>query len=112
MSEHENCHVDPVEKAFDEEALAKAEAVFLGVTGMGCPTCATRVRNGLLNTTGVLYADVYLPNGVAAVAYDPAVVTPAVLTTAVYESGNDGKHNYTAQVIQTMPANEAFTFAS
>ena len=109
MSEHENCHVEPVEKPLHEHALAWAEAAFLGVSGMGCPTCAMRVRNGLLNLKGVLYADVYLQNGMAAVAYDPQQVTTAGLITAVFESGNDGRHEYRAHVLQTMPASEAFT---
>lgn len=111
MSDHENCHVDPVEKPLDENALAQSEAAFLGVSGMGCPTCATRVRNGLLNLKGVLYADVYLQNGVAAVAYDPQQITTKGLMTAVYESGNDGRHEYRAQLLQTMPASEAFTLS-
>jgi len=111
MSEHENCHVDPVEKPLDENALAQAEAAFLGVSGMGCPNCAMRVRNGLLNLKGVLYADINLQSGVAAVAYDPQQVTTASLVTAVYESGNDGRHEYRAQLLKTMPANEAFTLA-
>ncbi len=111
MSEHENCHVDPVEKPLDSAALELAQAAFLGVSGMGCPTCAMRVRNGLLDLDGVLIADVHLENGVAAVAYDPAEVTLDGLVTAVFQSGNDGRHHYQAQIIQTLPANEAFTFS-
>lgn len=111
MSEHENCHVDPVEKSVDKNAVAQAEVAFLGVSGMGCPNCAMRVRNGLLNLNGVLYADINLHNGVATVAYTPELVTTSVLVTAVYESGNDGRHEYRAHLLQTMPAAEAFTFA-
>lgn len=111
MSEHENCHVDPVEKPLDRSALAQAEAAFLSVSGMGCPTCANRVRNGLLNLAGVLYADVLLQNGVATVAFDPRQVTPASLVTAVYESGNGGRHEYRAEILQTMPARDVFTAA-
>lgn len=92
-------------------ALQKADAAFLGVSGMGCPRCATRVRNGLVVQKGVIYADVYLENGVAAVAYDPAQVTIDDLITAVFESGNDGRHEYRAYVLQTMPASEAFTLS-
>ncbi len=47
MSEHENCHVEPLDKPLDETALAKATAAYLAVWGMGCPRCALRVRNGL-----------------------------------------------------------------
>ena len=110
MSEHENCHVDPVEKSVDKTALQTADAAFLGVSGMGCPRCATRVRNGLVMQKGVIYVDVYLENGVAAVAYDPAEVTTDDLITAVAHSGNDGRHHYQAQILQTMTAREAFSF--
>lgn len=109
MSDHENCHVDPVEKMVNEQALLTASAAFLGVSGMGCPTCATRVRNGLLNLDGVLLADVHLQNAVVSVAYDPENVTLAKLITAVANAGNDGRHHYEAQILQTMPATEAFT---
>ncbi len=109
MSEHENCHVDPVEKPVDKQALLTAQATFLGVSGMGCPTCAMRVRNGLLNLDGVLVAEVYLQNGIAAVAYDPTEVTPDNLVTAVANAGNDGRHHYEAHILQTVPAAKAFT---
>jgi len=111
MSDHENCHVDAVEKPLDKDALSTAQAAFLGVSGMGCPTCATRVRNGLLSLGGVLYADVYLQDSVAAVAYDPDQVTPDSLITAVFQAGNDGRHHYQAQILRTMAASEAFTLA-
>lgn len=112
MSDHENCQVDPLEKSLDVEALATAEAAFLGVSGMGCPTCAMRVRNGLLSLGGVLYANVFLENSVAAVAFDPARVTVDNLVLSVARAGNDGRHNYQAHILQTMPANEAFTIVS
>jgi copper chaperone CopZ len=111
MSNHEKCHVDPVEKAVNEEALLTAKATFLGVSGMGCPTCAMRVRNGLLNLDGVLTAEVYLQNGVATVAYAPEEVTPDNLVTAVANAGNDSRHHYEAHILQTVPAAKAFTLA-
>lgn len=111
MTDHENCHVDPVKKPLDKEALVTAVAAFLGVSGMGCPTCTMRVRNGLLSLGGVLYADVFLQNGVAAVAFDPSLVTVDNLLSAVAGAGNDGRHHYDAHLLQTMPANEAFTIS-
>jgi len=111
MSDHENCHVDSVEKRVDEQALLTAKATFLGVSGMGCPTCAMRVRNGLLNLDGVLLAEVHLQNGVATVAYDPEDVTPDKLVTAVTNAGNDGRHHYEAHILQTTSAAKAFTLA-
>lgn len=104
MSEKENCHVDPVEKPLDTDALSSAMAAYLAVSGMGCPNCAARVRNGLLRLEGVLIAEVQLEQGIAAAAYDPQRVTVEDLTRAVTQSGNDGRHNYYANLIKEVPA--------
>lgn len=112
MSEYESCHVDPIEKPLEKNALAQAEAAFLHISGMGCPNCAIRVRNGLIRLNGVLYADIYLQSGVATVAYDPQLVTTAELVTAVYESSHDGRHHYRAHTLQIMPARDVFTYAT
>ena len=107
MDEHENCHVEAVEKPLDKEALATASAAYLAVWGMGCPRCATRVRNGLLSLEGVLLAEVFLDRGVAAAAYDPEHVDPKDLVAAVASAGNDGRHRYRAEIMTVMPASEA-----
>lgn len=112
MSEHENCDVEPFKKPVDRKALSTAEAAFLTVAGMGCPNCATRVRNALLRLDGVLYADVFLARGMATVAYRPEQVTTSDLVLAVANAGGGGRHDYQAKVFQTMPAREAFTFAT
>jgi len=107
--EQENCHVDPVEKPLDEDALATAMAAYLKVGGMGCPRCATRVRNGLLSLDGVLLAEVLLEQNIAAAAYDPQRVSPTDLVQAVANSGNDGRHHYQAEVAAVVAASEALT---
>lgn len=107
MNEHEDCHVEPVEKTLDEAALQTAQAVLLYVSGMSCPRCATRVRNGLLFQQGVLYADVDLEYGVATVAYDPEQMTADDLVTAVADVGNGGHHLYQARVWRSLPAYQA-----
>lgn len=107
MSEKEKCHVEPIEKPLDEAALDSAQAAYLSVSGMGCPRCAMRVRNGLLILDGVLLADVNLERNIAATAYDPQRVTPEVLIRAVADAGNDGKHHYQAELIKIVPASEA-----
>lgn len=112
MSEHENCHVEPLRKTLDRKALALADVAFLSITGMGCPTCVIRVRNALLRQEGVLYVDVSLERGMAAVAFRPEQLTTETLATAVVHAGNETGHNYLAQLLQTMPAREAFTFAA
>lgn len=109
MDDHENCHVEPVEKPLDQVALSKAQAAILTVSGMGCSRCALRVRNGLLSLDGVLVADVHLERGVAVVAFDPKRAGLDNLLTAVAAAGNDGRHNYQAQSLGTMRASEAFT---
>ena len=107
MSENDNCQVEPVEKPLDEDALATAQAAYLYVSGMGCPRCATRVRNGLLALDGVILAEVYLEHNIAAAAFDPQRLTSEDLTQAVMNAGNDGKHHYQAQVAKILPASEA-----
>lgn len=107
MSEQDICHVEPVEKAIDETALESAQAAYLSVSGMGCPRCAIRVRNGLLSLEGVLLAEVHLEQGVAAAAFDATKVTPENLVAAVAAAGNDGHHNYQAVFIKQVPAAQA-----
>ena len=104
INEHTNCHVEPVEKPLDEAALANASTVNLVVQGMGCPRCAMRVRNGLLGLDGVLAADVFLEEGMAVAAYDPARVETSDLIAAVAAAGGDSCYHYQAQVIGRAPA--------
>ena len=108
VSEHMNCHVEPLEKPIDPLALQSATAVFLMVQGMGCPRCAMRVRNGLLGLEGVLVANVFLEEGMALAAYDPARVETGDLIAAVAAAGGDGRHHYEAQVIGQAPTDSAF----
>lgn len=107
MNEKDNCHVDPLEKPLDQEALSSAMAAYLAVSGMGCSNCAARVRNGLLNLEGVLLAEIHLEHGIAATAFDPNRVTVEDLIQAVSQSGNDGRHHYVAQLIEELPAQQA-----
>lgn len=103
MKDH-NCHVEPVEKTVDMDAVKQAQAVYMAVQGMGCANCAMRVRNSLLSTDGVLLAEIGLEQGVAAVAFDEERVSPAALVEAVAAAGNDGRHHYEAKLIRQMPA--------
>ncbi|MFQ5344022.1 MAG: heavy-metal-associated domain-containing protein [Anaerolineae bacterium] len=113
--ENDRCHVEPLDKPLDESKLATAMAAYLAVGGMGCPRCAQRVRNGLLGLEGVLLADVFLEQGLAAAAYDPQQLSPDDLVGAVAGAGNpsissghsDGRHHYWAELLAVMPATEA-----
>lgn len=109
MNEHENCQVESeaLEKPFDPGRLDQAAVAYLAVGGMGCPRCATRVRNGLLALGGTLLAEVFLQEGLAAVACDPERAGPEDLVGAVAGSGHDGRHRYRAQVLALRPAAEA-----
>jgi copper chaperone CopZ len=107
MDESNNCHVEPLHKPLDQERVSSAKAVYLAIWGMGCPTCANRVRNGLLSLPGVLTAEVELEQALAAAAYDPESVTVNDLLQAVSAAGNDGRHDYQAKLIQEIPVNQA-----
>lgn len=112
MSEHENCHVEPLRKPLDRRALATSEVAFLIVAGMDCPNCAARVRNALLALENVLHVDVTLTRGIAAVAFRSEELIPADLIMAVSGAGDEAGYHYSAKLLQTMSAREAFTFAS
>ena len=63
--------------------------------------CVTRVRNNLLATEGVYGVDVYLNMALAEVMYDSKRVLPKQLVEAVAQAGNDGRHEYRAQLLAT-----------
>lgn len=90
-----DCYVEPVKKDVDVQALKESAFVLLGITGMGCPTCATRVRNSLLSRPGVVQVEIDLLHGLAKVNYDPARTADRQLLEAVAEAG-DGRHSYQA----------------
>ena len=96
----ENCHVEPIYKdAVSADALRNADSATLAIWGMGCPNCATRVRNSLLSLEGVYGVDVYLNMALAEVRYDSQNVSVNVLVEAVARAGNDGRHEYRAQLL-------------
>ena len=97
----ENCYVEPLYKniASDDE-LRKAGSALLAVRGMGCENCAMRVRNSLLSLDGVYGVDVYLNMAMAEISYDSKKVSADALVNAVSNAGNDGRHEYRAQLIE------------
>jgi len=95
----EQCHVEPIQKDASVDDLSEARIVGLTVRGMGCVNCATRVRNSLLALNGVVSADVDWERGLALVDYVPAKTSVDAVLLAVAAAGNDGHHNYYAQVI-------------
>jgi copper chaperone CopZ len=98
----ENCYVEPIYKtAVSAQQLQQADRATLAIWGMGCQNCVTRVRNSLLATEGVYGVDVYLNMALAEVMYDSKRVLPKQLLEAVAQAGNDGRHEYRAQLPAT-----------
>ena len=96
----ENCYVEPIYKnAVSDEERRKADSALLAVRGMGCENCATRVRNSLLSLDGVYGVDVYLNMATAEVSYDSKKVSADALVNAVARAGNDGRHEYRAELV-------------
>ncbi len=95
---HCACHLETIQKPVTTEQMDAAASIFLLVWGMGCPNCALRVRDSLLQIDGVLDARVTLERGLAQV-FDPATVQPDRLPAAVAAAGDDGRHRYLAQVL-------------
>lgn len=96
----ENCYVEPIYKnEAGADQLRNADSALLAIWGMGCPNCATRVRNSLLSVEGVLEAEVYLNMALAEVRYDGRKISPNALVEAVSRAGNDGRHEYRAQIL-------------
>ncbi len=93
------CHVDAIHKAPSVEERRQQATAVLAVQGMGCPNCAQRVRNGVLQVYGVLSVEIDLESGRAAVVYNPGLATPADLRQAVAAAGRDGRHEYRAYFI-------------
>ena len=96
----ENCYVEPIYKnAASVDQLQKADRATLVVWGMGCINCATRVRNSLLSLDGVYGVDVYLNMALAEVSYDRERISANELVATVSRTGNDGRHQYRAELI-------------
>jgi copper chaperone len=96
----ENCYVEPINKTVSGDQISKADgSALLAIRGMGCENCATRVRNSLLLLDGVYAAVVLLNMAMAEVSYDSQKVSAQMLVDAVSRAGNDGRHEYRAELI-------------
>ena len=95
-----SCYVEPIYKnSVSAEQIRNADTAMLAVWGMGCENCATRVRNSLLSLEGVYAAGVYLNMALAEVIYDRKTIVTDALINAIYRAGNDGRHEYRAELI-------------
>ncbi len=94
----DSCHVEPVNKTVTAAEQASAHEVLLWGSGMGCPNCAMRVRNSLIQIPGALEANVDHRFGTAQVVYNPELVSVRQLIEAVARAGGDGRHHYEARL--------------
>ena len=95
----ENCYVEPMYKNSTADQIRNAENALLQIWGMGCENCVTRVRNNLLSLDGVYRVDVYLDLALADVSYDIKKISADELVDAVSQAGNDGRHQYRAELL-------------
>ena len=101
MEHDPNCHVEIFHKAFDENDVSKISRASLSVEGMGCHNCAIRVHNAILRLPGINWVDVDLETSTAIVAYNSELISPQQFIAAVAEAGNDGHHNYRANLMRS-----------
>ena len=95
-----SCRVEPIHKTpTDEEKRHSKAAVFL-VFGMGCTSCAARVRNSLMRLKGVLDASADYEKSLARVVFNPNLVAVSELLGAVEGAGGDNVHTYQAEVLE------------
>lgn len=64
-----------------------SKRVVLPVKGMGCSSCAARVKESLLRLPGVLGVEVDLSPGSARVEYDSQAVSIEAMAVAVNHAG-------------------------
>lgn len=91
-----DCHVDPLAGRVTAEEREGSEVQYLALAGMGCPNCANRVRNALLQTRGVVDVEVDLPAALATVWYRSRDAGISDLVAAVARAGRDTHHRYLA----------------
>lgn len=99
MEHDSNCHVELIHKPFDEKDCSEISEAGLLISGMGCPNCAIRVRNALIQLDGVNWVKIELESGKAQVAYDAMKVTPEQFIPVVAAAGKDSRHNYVARLL-------------
>jgi copper chaperone CopZ len=88
--------VEVITKSPSQEELHDKTSVLLSVRGMGCESCANRVRNSLTGVYGVVGAEIDLAMGTAQVVFNPGLANVGDLKRAVERAGKDGRHTYRA----------------
>lgn len=99
MEHDSNCHVDLIHKPFDEKDCSEITEASLLISGMGCPNCAIRVRNALIQLDGVNWVNIDLASGKAQVAFDATKISAEQFMPAVASADLQGRHHYQANLI-------------
>lgn len=94
------CDIKPFKKTSVFEEYQKSQITILSISGLNCPNCALRVRNALLKTYGVTTALIDHESGLGEITYNPDIVQPQNLVSAIVLAGGDGVHQYAAQVME------------
>jgi copper chaperone CopZ len=94
------CDIKPFKKTSVFEEYQKSQITILSISGLNCPNCALRVRNALLKTYGVTTALIDHESGLGEITYNPDIVQPQKLVSAIVLAGGDGVHQYAAQVME------------
>ena len=98
MNDTQNCHVESVSKVNSAEELVSVRGAVIEIWGMGCPNCARRVQNSLLELRGMVSAEVDHRSRIALVRFNPTMLTPDNMLLAVEAAGGDGSHEYSARL--------------
>ena len=76
-----------MEKTGTDKSGAPLDTIQIGVTGMTCDHCSSRVEKALGGTPGVKTARVDRAAGRVTVVFDAAQTSPAALNAAILKSG-------------------------
>lgn len=108
----DTCHVEPIQKIATPDEQKNIELALLSVSGMGCPNCASRVRNSLLSLYGVIDAYVDYAAGITQVTFNSELETIEDLLSAISRAGSDGRHQYGAKLLATALTSSVLTRCS
>lgn len=92
----QDSQVKPIPRAVELEGYECPASAVLAIWGMSCPTCAKRVRHGLLSWPGVHHAEINLERGLARVEYDLSRTLYGDLLDAVATAGAGGEQTFRA----------------
>jgi Cu+-exporting ATPase len=84
------------------ETNPTVERLTLGITGMTCAACATRIEKNLSKVDGVKEANINLASEKATVSYDPSQATVEQLIQNVKKTGYDVKEETVTLAISDM----------